>query len=676
MNINNILIPKIKEFFPLGEENKGEWICLNPLRNDKNAGSFSINLTTGLWNDFADNSSGNLVKLICDMKKIRFGELANEYGFTVEKQKQLHSNFHHFKLGYPNAIYPYHNTEGNIVGYVCRFETKTGKELRPYSNNKWSKEGFPVPHPLYNCHKLPGKKILIVEGEKTTNAVQQLLGEDFVVLTWLGGASAIHKSNWAVLSNFCTESIYLWPDNDEPGIKAMQQIYNKIITDESISLKQPEIKIIDISSLSSANNLPKGWDLADTDESWTREKIVSILEQQPKKIPKHEISENVLSLMIEHDPRRWLDMWFVNKKIEIKPGEVIEMNGIVKTMDNLISEMNCDFITYKPEKTRINLPVLKNALDLKLTAMTESSRQEVISKMKYKYDINQNMKKFVLALIGKDDEIIEAVLKHYVWQSKRKMFGLEVFDHLMPILYGSTQRQGKSSAVKKFLSPINGLWCNAKLCDISDERKAKMFSNNFGAFFDEMQGASKLDMECIKERITGEFISFRALFTNVVSQLKNNSTPIGVTNKPLALILRDYTGMRRFFEIEITQRCDWDSINKIDFLALWLSVDENLDIPYIESFRSQIEAHQELSRDKCSVEQWIEENELTRGNMRNILNDVYSHYTHFCRNSGIFTDSKRIFGLKLKSLLQLDSKAINGARFYFLNKLLAAVFGL
>ena len=316
------------------------------------------------------------------------------------------------------------------------------------------------------------------------------------------------------------------------------------------------------------------------------------------------------------------------------------MNGIAKTMDNLISEMNCDFITYKPEKTRINLPVLRNALDLKLTAMTEASLKQVISKMKYKHDINQNMKKFVHALIGKDDEIVEAVLKHFVWQSKRKMFGLEVYDHLMPILYGSTQRQGKSSAVRKFLSPINGLWCNAKLCDISDERKAKMFSNNFGAFFDEMQGASKLDMECIKERITSEFISFRALFTNVVSQLKNNSTPIGVANKPLALILRDSTGMRRFFEIEISKRCDWDAMNKIDFLALWQDIDEKQDIPYIEQFRSKIEAHQELSRDKCSVEQWIDEHELTPGEIKNILNDVYSHYCHFCSNSGVYADSK------------------------------------
>ena len=158
--------------------------------------------------------------------------------------------------------------------------------------------------------------------------------------------------------------------------------------------------------------------------------------------------------------------------------------------------------------------------------------------------------------------------------------------------------------------------------------------------------------------------------------IKNNCTLIGTSNLPLSLMIKDVSGMRRFYEIEIKERCDWELINSIDYEALWLGVDEQEDTPAIETCRNQIEAQQEENRDKCSVEQWIDEYELKLGDVKNILNDVYSHYSHFCRNSGLFTDSKRLFGIKLKSILKADSQPIHGFRYYLFNKFLSAVLGL
>ena len=37
----------------VGETKGGEYVAINPLRNDSSTGSFSINLTTGVWKDFA-----------------------------------------------------------------------------------------------------------------------------------------------------------------------------------------------------------------------------------------------------------------------------------------------------------------------------------------------------------------------------------------------------------------------------------------------------------------------------------------------------------------------------------------------------------------------------------------------------------------------------------------------
>lgn len=374
-----------------------------------------------------------------------------------------------------------------------------------------------------------------------------------------------------------------------------------------------------------------------------------------------------------HDPRIWLDNWIHSKGIKIKPGQILEMKGKETPINNIVQEMNCDFISHKPKKSRITLPSLKDALELKILAMNEEVLRQAIATMKYKPDPNENMKEFVRALIGRDDDVVESVLRHFCWQAKRKIFCKDVFDHLMPIIYGSKQRQGKSSAIKKFLSPINGFWCNAKISDITDDKKAKMFTTNFAIFFDEMQGATKTDMESIKERLTSDFISFRPLYQDQVVSIRNNATPIGVTNKPLELMLRDSTGMRRFFQIDIENKCDWDAINKIDFKALWQDIDENRQTTYIESFRDQIEAVQEEIRDKCSVEQWIEEFSINKGGMRNVMSEVYSAYTYYCRNSGMHPDPKRIFGIKIRELLKVRSLAVNGVRYYDLNKYVAPV---
>ena len=49
---------------PNGHQVGAEWIALNPVRPDKKAGSFKVNLQTGCWSDFATgDSGGDLVSL-------------------------------------------------------------------------------------------------------------------------------------------------------------------------------------------------------------------------------------------------------------------------------------------------------------------------------------------------------------------------------------------------------------------------------------------------------------------------------------------------------------------------------------------------------------------------------------------------------------------------------------
>lgn len=54
----------VARWLPDGKLVGHEWIALNPLRDDHKPGSFSINLSSGRWSDFAIGvSGGDLISL-------------------------------------------------------------------------------------------------------------------------------------------------------------------------------------------------------------------------------------------------------------------------------------------------------------------------------------------------------------------------------------------------------------------------------------------------------------------------------------------------------------------------------------------------------------------------------------------------------------------------------------
>jgi hypothetical protein len=52
------------QWLPDGKRRGHEWVSLNPRRKDRHAGSFSVNLNTGRWADFAvGDKGGDVVSL-------------------------------------------------------------------------------------------------------------------------------------------------------------------------------------------------------------------------------------------------------------------------------------------------------------------------------------------------------------------------------------------------------------------------------------------------------------------------------------------------------------------------------------------------------------------------------------------------------------------------------------
>ena len=124
--------------------------------------------------------------------------------------------------------------DGELMGYVVRFLTSTGKkETLPHTwclstkdgAYKWHWKQFDEPRPLYfpggvSPFKAGGADgslptVIVVEGAKKAGILQALLDAYapgiYIVVSWPGGSKAWQKADWSWLAG-CT--VILWPDCD------------------------------------------------------------------------------------------------------------------------------------------------------------------------------------------------------------------------------------------------------------------------------------------------------------------------------------------------------------------------------------------------------------------------------------------------------------------------------
>jgi hypothetical protein len=73
-----VLPALLQRWLPDGRVVGNEYVCRNPKRQDRHAGSFQINLVTGRWADFAvpDVRGGDVISLAAYLADLRHGETA------------------------------------------------------------------------------------------------------------------------------------------------------------------------------------------------------------------------------------------------------------------------------------------------------------------------------------------------------------------------------------------------------------------------------------------------------------------------------------------------------------------------------------------------------------------------------------------------------------------------
>lgn len=248
------------------------------------------------------------------------------------------------------------------------------------------------------------------------------------------------------------------------------------------------------------------------------------------------------------------------------------------------------------------------------------------------------LKEFVLAVTGKQDELDIAVLAHWLWQVKRRSNALNSNWPIMPVFKGE-QGGGKSYAVRALLEPYAEFTVTPKLDKLSDERYYHSLSENYVAFFDELQGAERADLNALKNQITTPTNTYRELYTKISKTVPMVASFIGATNKPLAESLTDSTGMRRFYEVQCLATLDWTLINNFDYRAIWLGIDERKNEGYMtHEILKKLNLVQQALVHKEEVELFIEEMGLfpTEEECKSIsTKTLYQHYRDWAMSEGL-----------------------------------------
>ncbi|KQP24986.1 DUF927 domain-containing protein [Methylobacterium sp. Leaf100] len=219
--------------------------------------------------------------------------------------------FKHPKLGAPTRSWAYHDGDGQLVGYVCRWDFidadgKAAKEILPVTfcdlgngRTGWRSKGIPSPRPLYGLPEIDQRQdatVMVVEGEKTRDAAA-LLFPEIVVTTPAHGAKSPQLTDFGPCAG---RTVIIVPDHDEPGrtndkgrpLHPGRDFGDKVAelvraagASEVLRLA-PEIlglwRWVDGERIARGDAMPDGWDIADAvADGWTAETAAGLLDVTP-----------------------------------------------------------------------------------------------------------------------------------------------------------------------------------------------------------------------------------------------------------------------------------------------------------------------------------------------------------------------------------------------------------
>jgi hypothetical protein len=160
-----------------------------------------------------------------------------------------------------STTWTYHDAGGDPVGMVVRWNTPTGKDVRPVSRKAdgsgWIIGGMPTAgggRPLYGLPDLlaspAGSRVYVTEGEKAADAARAL---GLVATTSPHGAKSAGKANWSPLAG---RDVVILPDHDKAG-----EEYADAVVGLATAAGASSVRVVRLVELWA--DMPQGGDMAD-----------------------------------------------------------------------------------------------------------------------------------------------------------------------------------------------------------------------------------------------------------------------------------------------------------------------------------------------------------------------------------------------------------------------------
>jgi len=152
---------------------------------------------------------------------------------SISKKQNTSKPFVHYELGSPIEKYPYTDANDKVLYWNCRFKPKTFRQCNA-NGRSWCVIKIKPKVPYRLPKAIESKVVFIVEGEKDCHGLAKL---NLVGTCNVGGAG-----NWTedLNEHFKGKEVILIPDNDEPGWKHIEKVYQNL-KDVAASIKMIEL---------------------------------------------------------------------------------------------------------------------------------------------------------------------------------------------------------------------------------------------------------------------------------------------------------------------------------------------------------------------------------------------------------------------------------------------------
>ena len=282
-------------------------------------GSLVLSLETGTWYNFEDDTGGGIIDLIKHLNQDvntvlkQFGyDLAlhsNDSllsGFNPPKSKAT-SNARSFSREQMIDLYKQAIVKVKYADNFMVLRLPEGHFIKqkyaPFTLNpdtSWSMKRPDGLLPIYHTNKYPDKPIIINEGEKALRGCESIW--DYDSCTWHGGVNSWEKADWSPIYK---RDVWIFPDNDEAGIKCANEIASMLKKNGCrVKVAQPP------ESFNEKDDLYDAYERGDFKDSKELEDYITNLEVvRPKGALYFQTVNEIMEKMTEPD-------WLVDRCIE------------------------------------------------------------------------------------------------------------------------------------------------------------------------------------------------------------------------------------------------------------------------------------------------------------------------------------------------------------------------